>query len=793
MNLIKKELISIISSGTGLIFSLVFLIACGTILWLFPGSLNLLDAGYATTDKFFQVASLLLLILTPALTMRTIAEEKRSRTLDLLTSHPVSLQNIIISKWLATLIYITLILLSTLIYVYTLYILGNPIGNIDFSVTILSYASLISLASVFISIGIFASSVSKNQIVAFVLGLILNFFFFYGFDLISYLTDTATIQSIINSYSISYHLSRVQRGLVYINDVILIVGYITISILATKLTLQTRKSIKLLGSVIVLVILIPLSTLFITTRFDLTSDKRYTISNYTKELMQKIGSENTTPITINLYLDGELNAGFQRLRNSTLELLSDLNEESGNKLNVTSINPNSLPVQRELLPEFMERQNMPAIQLNEIDRNGKMSRQLIYPYLQITDGKDTLQVTLLKNNPGNTAEENLNLSAGNIEFQVVDVLRLLHNKEGEDIAFIEGHGELSRAYVYNAEESLAKYFNINRGQIGTETGILDNFKVVIIAGSTEQFNEQEKYILDQYLMQGGRILWIIDGVKVSMSELVEKGQSASIKNDLNLDDQLFTYGIRINSVLVQDALCTTLPVAANDGSYINMPWYYSPLLLPSPDNVVTKGIAEVKASFVSSIDFVGSSQNLKRSVLLTTANHSRVVAVPELIDFDIEKIQNDPAYFNNAFLPIAVTLEGKFNSAYTNRLIPEGVISATPQIPQSINTKMAVIASSNIIRNDIEGQGQESKVLPMGFDRLSGRQYGNKDFIINLVNWLANDKEVIKSKTRQMHLLDKQKIYNDRNKYVGINILVPLIIIWLLTLLVSYWRKRKYS
>lgn len=794
--LIRKELTSVICSVTGLTFAIIFLLGCGLILWLFPGSSNILDNGYAVTDSFYRTASILLLILTPALTMRSISEEKRSHTLDLLRSRPVKIITILFSKWLSFFIFVILILISTLVYIYTIYVLGNPVGNIDIHIVALTYLSLIIIVSVFLISGILASALTNNQIIAFLAALSLNFILLFGMDMIGGLIYNPQIKSHILDLSLSFHTDRIRKGVFYLNDITLFLGYIILLSAIAVISLGKIKPQLFIILIGIASLSLAMTLLPAYGRFDMTKDKRYSISPESTALMKRV-NENNIPISINIYLTGDLNYGLKRLQISVLDLLNELNEKAGNHLSISIKDPYSIGLNRETLPQHMADNSMPAIQLNEIDRNGKISQQLIYPYAQIISHGDTLSIPLLKSLQGNTAEENLNASVEDLEFQFSDAIRLLINKDEQNIAFIEGHGELPRSYIYDAEESLAKYYNINRGQITNDISVLDNFKVIIIAGPTEKYSEKEKFILDQYLMRGGRILWIIDGAYVSYKELTEKGESPSIKNEVNLDDMLFNYGIRINPDFVQDAMCTTIPSTSPDGSsFINLPWYYSPILLPSRDNAITKDIAEVKASFASSLNLVNKKSAITPKVLLTTSDKSHVVRIPEMINLDIERIQNNKDYFETSFVPVAISLEGIFTSSFENRIVPDSISIQKDQIQsKSRHTKMIIISSSDIIRNDIEIENGSSQVLPMGYDRSSGKTFGNRDFIVNSVNWLSDDSGWmhLRTKARQMNLLDKQKIYENRNLYVFLNILSPILFILLIYATYSIYRKKKYS
>ena len=798
--LIRKEFISILCSGIGLFFALIFLVASGMMLWFFEGNFNILDTGYASLDKFFSLSSMLFLFLIPALTMHLIAGEKRDRTLDMLRSRPISISAIILSKWLSTLLFVGLVLLPTIIYVYTLSVLVTTSGSFDVGVICISYVSLIGLAGVFIAVGILASSLSENQIVAFVVALLLNFLIYFGFDLLSALFQAGNVRVYVASCGLLYHLSQIQRGVIDIHNIGVFINYMLIAYLITvfTLTLKNRRDNKILlisgASLLTLNIIMLFLPNF---QLDLTADKRYTISNYSKELVSVLAQNKAQSVKINIYLEGNLNFGFQRLRNSTNQFLADLNRYADYKMDISFIDPLFLNISREELPEYMAKRGMPPIMLNEVDRDGKLSKQLIYPYAEVIVNQDTLQLPLLKNIKGNTAEENLTASTVNLEFQFIDALRLLLRGESQEIAFIEGHGELPRAYVYDAEEALAKYFFVNRGQITNDPSVLDHFKVVIIAGPTQKYTETEKYILDQYLMKGGRILWLVDGAYVSLDDLTNKGQSASMRNETALDDLLFTYGVRIESNFVQDSQSSQILVQSGSQLQpVSIPWYYSPLLLPSLDNIITKDITEVKAAFVSNLDFVNKSKSITKDILLTTSQYSRIISVPEMITFDVEHIQSNTNYFKESFLPIAVALNGKFQSAFSNRIVPDSVeMDGYKTRSESVVTKMIVVGSSDVIKNDVIGEGDASEVLPMGYDRISGRKYGNRDFIVNAVNWLANDDEwmELRSKTQQLNLLDKKLIYENRTKYTILNVSFPICFIVLVLAGVALWRRSKYN
>ncbi len=798
-SILKKEYYEIVCSPTGWLYAAVFAIVPGLFLWLFSGSFNIPDSGYADLTSLFQLLSILLLVLIPAITMKSYADEKKTHTWDLLRSRPLSLKTIFGAKFLSVWLFSIVCILPTLVTVASVWHLGFPKGNLDWGQTTVSYLSVIFLSAVYCAVGLFASSRTKNAVAAFILAVFLNFTLFYGFGLLSGLFLSGASQVAVSDIGLSNHFEETNKGIVHLNSVVVYVLYFLVFACLTVCSTSAKSIFRQKKAVVALtlaVLLIVFNGILPTTSKDFTSDRRYTLSDYSQKILKDIQSYNKK-FEIHVYLNGDLNSGFVRLRKQIQYLLEDANRKSGYSLNISYINPldGHSP---EIAYKEMANKGMKGTMLNESDRNGKVSRQLIFPYLEVIQEKDTLRVNVLKNIPGNTAEDNLKASAENVEYELIDALHILTNKESRNIAFIEGHNELPRPYLYDVEEALAKYYSINRGEITLDPSILSNFKVVVIAGPTQKYSEQQKYVLDQYLMHGGRILWLMDGVYFSEEQLKTQGKSVTVANRTSLDDLLFNYGIRINPVLLQDAQSASLLVSS--GSEQNsqatiVPWYFCPLLIPSTDSPITKDIALVKAPYVGSIDLM-MQPNVKTKVLLTTSDKTHLVKATEEVNFDVENVRNTSNYFNQKYLIASASLEGKFTSAFLNRMIPDSIENGNQnRLYESKHAKMVVVASSSVIRNELAGQGDQTSIVPLGFDRVSNRQFGNKDFIINAVNWLANDDDLmlLRQKSHQIRLLNKVEIYKNRNSYVLANILLPTLLIGLYLLSINIIRRRKYN
>ena len=502
------------------------------------------------------------------------------------------------------------------------------------------------------------------------------------------------------------------------------------------------------------------------------------------------------PLEVILYLNGDLNPAFDRLRTSTVDLLDELAQYAGKGIVLTEKNPSEASDEKTRQQNYLEMENrgMRGVSVNERDKEGKLSSKIIFPWMSFVYDGDTIPVGLLKKNTELTPQEVLNVSIGDLEYGITDAIRLLTMKAPDRIAFIEGHGELGEPYVFEATELLGRYYNVDRGSISGAPEELFPYKALIIASPRIAFTEQEKYALDQYLMQGGSLFFLLDGVRFSEEEFNKTGESATLKNDLNLDDMLFSYGVRINPVMVQDMNCTPIRVASSrpgaKEAFNVLPWYFSPLLQPAKDNVITRNISPLKSELVSTITWVGEG-NTEKTVLLSTSPNAHLLPLPEQISLRYVEMPADPNYFNEPSIPVAGLIEGDFQSVFRNRFRPLTKSSRHYDSSQKPG-RLLVAASSSLIKNDWKGRGQESVPLPLGYEPIAGEQFGNADFIVNAVNYLTGNKQWLdlRSRNYQLRLLNKEAITAGLLKWQLVNVLAPLGILLLLGLSFIIWRRK---
>lgn len=537
---------------------------------------------------------------------------------------------------------------------------------------------------------------------------------------------------------------------------------------------------KVWKGIVVLVALVVINLLvsYMVWRWDMTDDKRYSISAPTKVLLQDLDA----PLTITLLLDGEMNAGFLRLQKATQEMVEELGVYAAGGYQLLGA------------PEQLTTNgygNLEPTVVHERTHKGQTAQTIIYPYAIVQYHDRSQVVTLLKNQRGLSGEENLNHSIENLEFAFAEAIRSLTQDTIEKIAFLEGHGELEERDVYDLTQQLAKYYQIDRGTLGTVSGVLDEYKAVIIADPQMPFSDTDKYILDQYIMQGGRILWVVNGVRFSDDYLASEGYTPIIALDLNINDMLFRYGVRINHALVQDLQCLPVPVDVshdpNQPNWQPMPWTFAPLLLTSQVSPITRNVAQVTATMASAIDIVGEDDGIRKEVLLATSSASRLTSAPAKVDLSMG---SDSEGFNQAFVPVAVSLEGVFPSIYAHLLPPEEVTLTTPLLRESKPTRQIVVAAGSTIRND----WQQGQPLPLGYDRYTQMQFGNRDFMVNAVLHLTDDQGWLQLRQKEftLRLINDQRARQTRIVAQVISIVIPLALLAIVGGAVLILRRKRY-
>ena len=552
---------------------------------------------------------------------------------------------------------------------------------------------------------------------------------------------------------------------------------------------------RVLCLVTLIVVLVLIFTRMLFFRIDLTEEGRFSLSDAAKGLV----AEMREPLTVTLYLDGDLDANMLRLRRATEDMVRELGMYASESLEVELYNPNNATTDEERYAEYarLEARGLRGMSVTVRERGGKMSEQVIFPWAEVCGSRDTMAICLMQPSAQKSGEVAVNNAIADLEYLFVDAIRVLNRREVRKVAFIEGHGELTEEYTYDASDALSRYFQVDRGVIGMDASVLDGYDAIIVAKPMNTYSESDKFIIDQYVMRGGRVLWLLDGAQMSNEMLSESGATPLVGLDLNLNDMLFRYGVRLTPTIVEDMQCAYMPVnvarSGEEPRFEPIPWFYMPLLQGSPYHPITKTLQAVKADFASGIEIVGDTVGVRKEVLLITSNASHVHMAPTEVDV-MGAINVEPEkYFTTQYVPVAVALEGEFESIYKHRMAPAGV-RAGNVLNRSEKTRMVVVADGDIIRNDIEQHREGLMLVPLGYDRVTQQTHGNKDFIVNTMLYLTDDEGVMQLRNRRvdLRLLNRAVVESQRDMWGWINTLLPIALLAMFGVVFFWNRKRKY-
>jgi ABC-2 type transport system permease protein len=547
-----------------------------------------------------------------------------------------------------------------------------------------------------------------------------------------------------------------------------------------------------------IVILIDASANLFRLRLDLTEDRRYTLSEPTRRVLDGIKND----IYIQVYLDGDMPIPFKRLRKSVQDMLEEFRIESDRHISYDFINPADAgnAQQREARYMALIDKGLNPFKIIDSDEEGGSSQKIIIPGMIVNYNGVEIPLDFLKKNETASSEQNILHSVEGLEYEMIQTIATITSDTIYKVAFLEGQGELQEIEVADITKSLAKYFTIDRGSINSRQGVLDHYAAIIVAGPTAGFSEPDKLVIDQYIMNGGKVLWIFEEVAVNSDSLAKNGETVGLYYPLNIEDQLFRYGARINPELVQDMDCMVIPLTVMTGpenkQIVPAPWLYYPRLYPKNDHPITRNLNKVKGMFVNTIDTVGLDPAIKKTVLLSTSEFSRTISPPMRISLREAELTLSEKDFGKSHIPVAVLLEGVFPSAFKNRMTGNLVSGQGLTLKsKSTGTKMIVVADGDIIRNDIQRSGTSQGFFPLNRDRYTGELLGNRDFLVNCMNYLVDDNGLMDLRSREvkLRLLDKPRVKAGKTMWQIINVTGPVLIVILVGVLYSFLRKRKYT
>ncbi len=554
-----------------------------------------------------------------------------------------------------------------------------------------------------------------------------------------------------------------------------------------------KNSLKKLSFLALGLFLLNFASYYIYKRFDLTQDKRYTLSETTKKIIDGVDS----PLIIDVFLEGNFPADFKKLQTETRQLLEEFSAYNSN-ITFQFVNPVEKEEERvDVMKKFFAK-GLKPINVT-VDDKGKQTQEVVFPWALANYGDKGAKVQLLKNLMGASIENQVESSVQHLEYVFAEAINKISKEKQRKVAVIKGNGELQDIYIADVLKTVFENYNVGpitldsvaKNPIKTLKD-LNIFDLAIIAKPKEKFTEEEKQVLDQFIMKGGKTLWLVDGTNAEMENLYnETGSTLVGNNDLNLTDMFFKYGFRINPQLIKDERGTPLKLASgNQGSETQMEnynWMMAPYIYPSSKHPIVKNTDGVKFDFCSPIELLKS--DVKKTILLESSKYSKAIGTPSVISLEmIGEETTEKDYINGGFIPVAALLEGSFTSMYNNRVLP---FKDAKFLNKSVPTKMIVISDGDVIKNQLD----KGAPIDLGYDKYTATYFGNKEFILNCVNYLLDDTGLIniRSKDVTLPLLDKQSVHDNYSQTQMLTVALPIVLLGIFGFLFTYLRKKKYN
>lgn len=558
--------------------------------------------------------------------------------------------------------------------------------------------------------------------------------------------------------------------------------------------MENKKSnLKVLLTTIAVLVVLNFAGNFFFKRFDLTADSRYTLS----ETSLNIIKEAKEPLYVDVFLEGNFPGEFKKLQTETQQLLEEFKAYNSNII-FQFVNPLENEDEREaVMQSFYERGLTP---LNvTVDEKGKQTQEVVFPWAVVTYGNKSTKVPLLKNMMGASTAEKVVSSVQHLEYAFANGFNTIVKTKEKKIAVIKGNGELHDVLIADFVKSVRENYYIGTFTLDSVSKspqnslkALKKYDLAVIAKPTEAFSDEEKQVLDQFIINGGKTIWLLDQVTMEMDSLMQTGENLAFPRDLGLTDMFFKYGFRINPDLIKDIQATPIALATGQqgsaAQYTQYPWLYSPAVYSVSNHPVVSNLDALKFEFTNPIELL--KNDIKKTTLLSSSKYSKVVGTP--IEVNLNMVADQPdmnEYKGKIPLPVAVLLEGKFHSVYENRVLPFKEDSFTPI---GKNNKMIVISDGDVIKNQLDKNYQP---LELGYDKWTNNLYANKEFLMNCVNYLLDDNGLINIRSKEVDLpiLDKEKVYEDYTFSQIITVGVPIVILVIFGIAFTFLRKRKYS
>lgn len=563
-----------------------------------------------------------------------------------------------------------------------------------------------------------------------------------------------------------------------------------------------------LGLGLTIVIILNVLSQFVFTRIDLTAEKRYTLTESTREMLDTLDDV----VYFKVYLDGEFPQGsgdYKRLRDETRIMLDEFRAFGGDNIQYEFIDPSANPDEKARDKYHMQLIGQGLVPHEEVfeDDNGNQTLHKLFPWAVASYHQQSTNIPLLGSTSPKPNEVVLNHAVEGLEYELTNAVRKLQMTRKPKVAITQGHGEPDSLELADLVKGLREYYeveyvplngNLNafHDTVQNASMITNKYAAIIVAGPDSSFTPADLFMIDQFVLYGGKALFLIDPVYTSMDSLAKTGMTLALPRQLGIDELLFRYGARLNTTLVDDLYCSqlALPVPGPQMRFQAVPWYYSPTILPREQHPIVRNLDRIKFDFLSTVDTIETSANVKKTVLLKSSDRSRYMRTPSRVMLASARIDRDPGSFDKPDQPVAVLLEGNFDSYYKGKYLPDTIrksklIGYTDHSLRE--SKVIVVGDGDVALNPVY-QGQPLKLGMDRYNRLNREFYANRVFLLNCVNYLCDDKGLLSVRSREvtLRMLDRSKVKNHRLKWQMINIFMPVVLI-LAFGIISFWLRRR--
>ena len=776
LNIARRELHFFFSNPIGYLAMGVYLLISTLFLWFFDTPFNILSIGFGSLSTFFELSPWLFLLLIPALSMRSFSEERNTGTFELLMTKPLNAIDIYGGKFLGITAVFSIALLPTLLNIFAINNLLTPDSYLDWGSIVGSYIGLIGVGFLFLALSLCSSLLIKNQIASFIVAVLACFIQFYLWSFLAELSGYNWVYQIISNIGIQTHYLSISRGVLTLKAIIYFTGlFISISCLSVLLIKNNETPKKALKTPLLIIFFTTLLTNLSSVsklQIDLTQDQRYSLAESTIYKLNNLEQ----PLRIDVFLEGELPGPYVNFRNEVDAVITQLKNQS-NQIIVNYNDPFDFGTTEQIIQE-MQKYGMSPETIIE-NKDGKRNESIIFPWSIINSGERSERISLIQNQLGDTQKIKLTRSLQQLEYQIMDGIHKITLTSKPTIAVLTSHQTSENIKIADLLKSLRPYYNLasfNLKEKGlTDQKSLDNlnqFDLLLVSNPKEEFTRNEKYILDQFSLNGGSQFWMLEGLNIDIESLFNsKGKTQGFPRNLNLDDYFFNYGIKIQKKIIQDLY--NAPIVLASGSkentqYLQYPWPYYPVSRPEKSSQIGKDIGPIITKFVSPIDTI--SNNLLKEPILKSSKFTKSTSVSKLISLELAGQKNEPSSFDESDKILGITVEGKTTSLFKNRIKPINLQNSKEEGP----VKMIIFGDGNLAENQIDN----GVPLSLGYDKWSNNFYSNKSLILNSIHYLTenNDRLSLREKTWQVPFLDEQKINKNMVIWKINLLLLPLLL-----------------